>query len=270
MKRLMFTFAVLGAAMLLTPSVGSAALLVSTADGNGADTALQNDSQGDGTSTDISGASAFLPFRRFDDVRQKMLLLRFDISTLDTAAYADAQLRLDYFTNRNRPMRVYGIADGPLDNWDEAITNYTNAPGILQPPAGAPYDSAGNNFLDPTQLFNPGPPAPERPNPFQLGNFDVVDTRSNPNGRGFVVTDPTQLDLEAFLNADTNGLVSFLIFHDFSNSGHTGDVRSKEGQGVGGPGLAPLLGVIPQNLVPEPTSAMLLLLGSLVAVARRR
>ncbi|TWT92308.1 hypothetical protein Pla108_41070 [Botrimarina colliarenosi] len=252
-------------ASLLACSTSQAAMFVTTADGNGADTSLQNDGQSGGTSAVVFGAATGADYRRYDDVRQKMLLVRFDISSLDTAAYADAELWFYNETNRSRTLRVYAIADGPLDNWDESTTSYSNAPGILQPPTGAAYDSAANNFLDPTQLFNPGAPPPA-PNPFQLGIIQTADTRGLPGGRYVLQSDTATLDLESVLNADTNGLVSFLLFHDGSDSAQTGNIRTKE---QGAP-FAPKLGVIPLDFVPEPTTACLAALSLLGLASRRR
>lgn len=250
--------------------------LVTTADGVGADTFLENDNQGfsgtdpTGTAANVRGASQFLQFRRFDTVRQKLLLLRFDISTLDSAHYADARLLLDVFTNRNRTMRVYAIADGPLEMWDEATTNYLSAPGILDmndTPAG-PDAVAAAIGLNPTELY-PGHLTGGGPNPFQLGVLNVADTRGNPTGRGYFVSDPSTLDLLPLLTADTNGVVSFLLFHDGSDSSQTGDVRAKEGV-VEALDLAPQLGIISAVFLPEPTTGVLAALGLIGFVARRR
>ncbi len=254
------TRSMLGLAMLAaTVSGGStqAAMFVTTADGNGADTALQNDSQSGGTSTVVAGGFGNVPFRRSDDSRQKMLLVRFDISTLDSSSFADAVLRFDYNHNRLRTMRVYALAED-FDNWDESTTSYSNAPGILQPDqGGSAYDSAGNNFLDATELFFPGAPTPERPNPFQIGTIQLEDTRGLPGGRGVLISNPAALDLEPVLSADTNGLVSFLLFQDGSDTSQTGDIATKENAAL----LEPMLGVLPQTLIPEPTTALLAAIG---------
>lgn len=274
MRRHLLGLAVL--ASLVACSTSQAAMFVSTADGNGADTFIENDNQGfDGTdpiatAANIRGGSEFLQMRRLPGVRLKAFLLRFDITDLDAAAYADAQLRFDFSLNRTRQLRVYAIADGALDNWDEATTNYLSAPGILDlndTPAG-PDAVAAEIGLNPTELF-PGHLSGGGPNPFQVGSITTFDTRSLPGGRGILVSDSSSLNLAPVLNADTNGLVSFLVFLDSTDGAPIGDVRSKEGALLGG--LAPLLGVIPQNLVPEPTTAVLAALGIVgLASSRRR
>ncbi|TWT90858.1 hypothetical protein Mal64_12560 [Pseudobythopirellula maris] len=258
-------------------SSAQAVAWVSTADG-GADTSIQNDCQGatgidcgvdpDGRAHTVYGAGSSAEFRRLDDVRQKLVLLKFDISTLDASSYADAVLRLDINHNRTRTYRVYGIGED-YDDWDESITSYSNAPGILQPDqGGSAYGSAGNNFLDASELYLPGAPNPQRPNPFQLGTIGYIDTRSLPGGRGAVMSDPFNLDLEDFLNADTDGFVSFLIFLDASDGAPAGNVATKET--TGNILAAPALGVLPAFLVPEPSTALLALAGVMGLMARRR
>lgn len=263
------TRSVLGVALLaaaVTSGSSQAAMLVTTEVGNGADTTLQNDSQSGGTSGVVAGGFGNVPFRRSDDSRQKILMVRFDISTLDSSSFANAVLRFDYNHNRVRTMRVYALADA-FDNWDEATTSYSNAPGILQPDqGGSDYNSGGNNFLDATELFFPGAPTPERPNPFQIGTIQLADTRGLPGGRGYVISNPTNLDLEPLLTADTNGLVTFLLFHDGSDTAQTGDIATKEHPTF----LPPMLGVLPPGLVPEPTTALLAALGMIGFAARRR
>lgn len=263
------TRSVLGLALLaatVTSGSSQAAMLVSTEVGNGADTSLQNDSQSGGTSAVVAGGFGNVPFRRSDDSRQKMLLVRFDISTLDNSSFADAVLRFNYNHNRVRTMRVYALADA-FDNWDEATTSYSNAPGILQPDqGGSAYNSGGNNFLDATELFFPGAPTPQRPNPYQIGTIQLADTRGLTGGRGVVISNPANLDLEPLLTADTNGLVTFLLFHDGSDTAQTGDIATKEHPTF----LPPMLGVLPPGFVPEPTTALLAALGMIGFAAPRR
>lgn len=254
-------------AIMASSSSMAAVMYVSTADGNGADTSLQNDGQNGGTSATVFGAGATADFRRYDDVRQKMLLLRFDISDLNPAAYNDAILRLDGYSNRGRDLRVYGIADGALDNWDEATTSYSNAPGILQPGDGGPaYDSAGFGFQNFSQMFLP-PGNPPVPAAYPLGLLPVEDTDPTPGYKPFV-SNPTDLPLGDFLAADTNGIVSFLIHHDITHSSQTGNIRTKESGGY----QAPMLGVVPPNFIPEPSSYALVLLGigAVGMIVRRR
>lgn len=249
---------------LFATSSSMAAMFVTTGDGNGADTSLQNDGQNGGTSATVFGAGQSADFRRYDDVRQKMLLVRFDISDLDPSTYADAALRFEYSSNRVRTLRVYGIAED-FDNWDEATTSYSNAPGILQPDqSGSAYDSAGNNFLDASELFLVSVPPPN----FQLGTMQTLDTRGLPGGRSVMVSNTTDLSLANFLNADTDNLVSFLLFHDGSDTSQTGNIGTKER----GYQFSPMLGVIPTQFIPEPSSVTLALLGlgAIGALARRR
>lgn len=244
---------ILGAMFASTPA-NALVQYVGTYDGDGADTALFNDR---GLFDTAFGANPFADFRRFDTVRFQSLLLRFDISNLDPAVYNDAFLRLDIFHNRGRQLRVYGIGEG-FDNWDEATTAYSNAPGVLQPSEGGPaYDSAdGSAFQDFSELFLP-PGNPPVPAAYPLGLIDIGDTRGQPTQRDVYVSNPGQLFLGDFLAADTDGVVSFLIHHDITHNSHIGNISTKERH----PNWAPMLGVVPTNLIPEPSSYVLALLG---------
>lgn len=251
--------------------VSHAATIVSTATGNGADTFLENDNQGFdgsdpiGSAAFMNGGATNLQFRRFDGVRQKLVMLRFDISSLDPSTYADARLQFEFTSNRGRDMRVYGILDGN-DNWDEATINYLTAPGILSQndvPAG-PDAVAAEIGLDPTQLFF----GTGGPNPFQLGTIPIFDSEVPPGGgadipgrRDITFSNPADLPLGDFLNADTDGLVTFLMFLEQNNASPLGQITSKEGSLL----LAPRLG-----LVPEPTSACLMVIGAAAFGLRRR
>lgn len=271
-------FTVTAVAMLvagLTCNNAHAAAYVSTADGNGADVGLENDNQGcDGTdpictAANMNGADTNMGFRRLDGTRQKLFILRFDITDLDASSYADASLAFHFTSNRNRDMRVYGIADG-FDNWDEATLNYLTAPGILDlndAPAG-PDAVAAEIGLNPTELFFGA-----GPNPFQLGVIPIFDSEIPPGGgadvpglRQVTVSDPASLPLESFLNADTDNLVTMLLFLDISNSSPFGGVTTKEGSAY----FAPRLGIIPDTFVPEPTTACMALFAAAAIASRRR
>ena len=71
----------IGLAILLMIAGSASALTVTTAKGNGADTALENDGQsGNHGPTSLHGAEGSLAVRRYDGTRQKMIYLRFDIT----------------------------------------------------------------------------------------------------------------------------------------------------------------------------------------------
>lgn len=260
-------------ATLLIAGSAFAVPIVTTADGNGADTWLENDNQGcDGTdpvctSTNTHGSDPDMVVRRLDGVRQKLALMRFDISDLDASVYDDAAIRFSFTSNRNRELRVYGILDGN-DNWDEATTSYDNAPGIMSGSEGGPDAVAAEIGLEPTQLF-PAHTMGGGPNLFQLGVIDIFDSEVPPGGgddipgrRDIAVSNPTSLPLGPFLNADTDGLVTFLMFLDVSNGNPTALIDTKENTAGR---IFPAIGAIP-----EPASAVLLGLASVALCAVRR
>lgn len=130
-------------------------IVLTTADGRGADTSVVNDVRNQ--SDRRFGASSFLPCRYIKDERLRIVYLRFDISRLQgDLSGAVLSLCLDS-GNRRRTLEVYGLADGPADFWDEEILDYTAAPG-LKP---APW---GNYDIDEDQCVH-------------LGSFRVIDNR---------------------------------------------------------------------------------------------
>jgi hypothetical protein len=240
-------------AALLAVSSAFAGPVITTATGNGADVSIQNDSQNMGTSAVVfNGAGA--DFRRFDMTRAKGVLLRFDISTL-TGDLNDAMLSFDYNHNRDRNLLVIGLTDESLDNWDEATTAYNNAPGILQPVDGGNAYDSGLFSLDNSKIT-------------LLGQTPILDTRNfpplAPNGRALHSTDPMVVPLGTFLSSDTNGLVTFLLFHAVTDNNATGNITTKESTtGFRAPTLSTIA-------IPEPSALALLGIGGLALVGLRR
>ncbi|GAI89035.1 unnamed protein product, partial [marine sediment metagenome] len=120
-------------------------------------------------------------------------------------------------SNRARNWLVYGLVDESLDNWDEATTSYSNAPGIL--PA-----ALGSFALDDTKLQ-------------LLGTLSVSEntpTRETPNIHTSTTTD---LNLDSFLGGDTNTLVTFIVMNENSDNNASYSIATKEGD----PATAPTL-----------------------------
>ena len=102
-------------------------------------------------------------------------------------------------------MQVYGLIDGDGDLWDESTITYNTAPGVVPNPPTA----LGNCVLDTPKVTLLGTittPA--------VGGTYPVEFSSN----------PTDLPLATFLQADTNKLVTFI----FVGGNNEGEIASKE------------------------------------------
>lgn len=149
---------------LIFPDAGPA--LVTTAHKNGADAYVSNDALRAPTVT--LGEAPDLTCRYLKDRRIRIMYLRFDISGL-SRNLTDAVLSLYLNSgNRFRNLHVYGLKDGPADNWDEKTINFNTAPGLL-PAAFGNYQLNENSFDF-------------------LGTFRVVDNR--------IITDPIQVSAD--------------------------------------------------------------------------
>lgn len=119
----------------LLSSTASALVLRTTADGNGADGGISNDST-QGPSW-IGGVATNVGLRRYEGVRAKAVLLRFDLSTVGgDVSGAVLSVTTSSTANRARTVNVYGLADGDDDLWAEASLCYNTAPGLLAADSG--------------------------------------------------------------------------------------------------------------------------------------
>jgi hypothetical protein len=236
-------FFVVVISVALCASVVSAEVIVTTADGNGADTLLSNDSQNASSHADaVHGSETTMFYRILADARMRMPYFRFDISSV-SGDLSGATLTLELTLNngnRVRTLTVWGLVDGDGDLWDEATTSYDDAPGILQPADGGVDYESGNYSLDPAMVTNLG-------------------TITTPAGIGLMSSTTVNLNLDAFLAADTNGHVSFL-FTGGSDSNAQFSFATKENttEGITFPTLT-----LP-NAVPEPGTIVLLAMGALL------
>jgi hypothetical protein len=129
-------------------------VMVTTADNNGADTYVSNDPEQ--SARTVHGTESKITVRNFEGNRSKIALFRFDISAIrDNRTGVKLRIHLSKGT-RIRDLQVYGLKDGPADNWDEKRICYNTAPGLL---------AADNGYykLDTNQLES-------------LGTFGVADT----------------------------------------------------------------------------------------------
>ena len=210
--------------------------VITTEDGNGADTYLTNDSQ-QGPDTNTSAEVRMRAFRQLADTRSKTGYIRFDLTGAAEPDLADSYLTFEatYLKGSAKVVDVYGLIDGDGDSWDESTITYNTAPGML--PA-----TLGNYALDLTMVTLLGTittPAAGDPYPVRFSS------------------NPADLPLADFLGADTNNLVTFI----FIGTNNEGEIASREHETF----MAPTL-----TLVPEPATLALLGLGSVVLLHRRR
>lgn len=195
-------------------SASTAAVEIPTSFGQGADTYLSND--GNAGPTVNHGAKGGVEVRNFEGTRLRVALLRFDIGGL--AADSDntgATLRLtqSYGNNRSRNWTVYGLRDGHAgEAWPETTTHYDNAPGVNGPgAANATYSIDIHNVAtNPTGAWEP----------LAVQALYPISTTSGP-------TLMSGINLKDFIDADTNGVVTFLLVTTSDNS-QTFGLASKE------------------------------------------
>jgi hypothetical protein len=190
---LMFTMLLLSVLGL----VAQAAIVRSTEDAKypGSDTYVTNDNNSQGPNSNFGTATNVRGWRQLAATRCKIGYVRFNISEVTgDLSGATITLQLLLIKGGASTISVYGVNDGPDDFWIESGTGgitYNTAPGL----AAA---TAGNYALDLTKATLLGTfTSPAAPSPIV---YPIP-----------VVTSPATLDLTAFLNADTNGLVTFFF-----------------------------------------------------------
>ncbi|WP_353566462.1 DNRLRE domain-containing protein [Haloferula sargassicola] len=165
--------------------------ILTTAVGNGADTMLTSDTQNATYNPTVAhGDARTLEARNNTDARQRITLLRFDVSALQGDM---THLTLRMSCNAalaTRSLPIYALIDGaPGEDWDEATTAYLTAPGLLR---GEIHQI--NQFArDPSTLV-------------QVGTLDIVAGRG-----GIYYSRPFTSHLQSVLNKDSDGVVTLAI-----------------------------------------------------------
>lgn len=217
-----------------------------------ADARLANDSNRGPTSN--TGNEAQWEVRWHSAPRVRIGYVRYDITGVNPALYSSATLNGTFTASGfNGPSggtgmwNVYGLNDdvvasgGILGNdWGETAVNYSNAAGVDNSAALGTFAFTSDVTL--------------------LGtiSFDGVDVQPLP-----FASNTTDLDLTAFLNADSDGLVTFL-FMDVAQNGDEYRIDSKGGNTADGHGPTTL------NFIPEPAGICLAIMGMVGLGMRRR
>ncbi|MGD8786508.1 MAG: DNRLRE domain-containing protein [Phycisphaerales bacterium] len=199
------------------------ATIVTTVDGNGADTFVTNDETNDNNS--IMGTEQTLEIRNHEGTQQRIGYLRFDISSVEVdddhyfgGDLTGATLTLNVTGTQEKFVSVYGLVDGANDLWDEATLSYNTAPGVItNPPIGRPVPS-GSYRLDNALLQKLGQ--------IRLGT------------NGLYSSDTNTLNMDSFLAQDTNKLITIIIVNEQSDPEANWLITTKESST---PELAPSL-----------------------------
>jgi hypothetical protein len=233
MKRLSFVLLVLLVTLLMTNSARAVGLV------NTDDTWVREDSatsnrNGDGLVNARTDADA-------DD--NDAIILRFDLTGW-TLAGSGNSLNLVWQRNDSstgKTLSLYGLNETHPDEttWSETTVTYNTCPGLL-PDGVFPMNG------DPT------------PQDLDVANLTllVADQAYGPQVLDEVYTFSSTA-LDNFLNGDTNGEVTFLIFRNVDVSSNQARFQVRE-VGTGA------------YLIPEPATLVLLGLGSLITFRRKR
>lgn len=241
-------------------SLSSAATFtITTADGTGADSAIIN--TGGSSSTTNYGGDNNVTIKFLHNIYgitgsaiwSQKAYLRFDLDAAGVSAAVDtASLDLDFIAVNNlgqpRQVNVFGLTDGHGDeNWLENTITWSNAPANDVNSVGGAYTTPGTAGVTSDAIF--------------LGTYDMAA------GNG--VHSLSNQNLVDFLNADTNGIVTFILTASGIDAADVNQqIVTKEG--VGDPynlGNIPTLNV---TTIPEPASVALFAAGLIGTIVRRR
>ena len=181
-----------------------AEVVVTTEEGNGADTYLTNDSQ-QGPDTVTGGEERIRAFRQVEKSRSKTGFIRFDLNGIggepDNAIITfDATL----LKGGSKSVDVYGLIDGSADFWNESTITYNTAPCM------EPTDLGSYKFVEGTVVL--------------LGTLATPALSDDVVYPETFSSTTTALPLGDFLKKDTNGFVTFV----FISTDNETEVASKE------------------------------------------
>ncbi|NQT37220.1 MAG: PEP-CTERM sorting domain-containing protein [Planctomycetes bacterium] len=169
----------------LPPGAGR---IITTADGNGADASVIGENNN--LQNNNYGSDAHLTAQDYTADSSWLTLLRFDISD-SPDVISNAMLDLTRFSTYNTgPYHIHGLNDSEnADDWGEGTITYMNAPGLT-------FAGVGREDVDLTK-------AP------LLGMGSAATVAQSFSGAA----------LDSFLNADTDGLVTFILTPDANGNG---------------------------------------------------
>lgn len=231
-----------------------AALCATTANGQflnpDADTTLSNDSNRGPTINHGSGSQNQVRWHSAPRVR--ISYIRYDITGINSALFNIATLSGTFTdSGKNGPSGggtwdVWGLDDSVVagggiegNGWGESSVTYATAGGVDNSAALGTF-----SFVNATQL-------------------GTMSFSGNDTAPYAFLSNTSDLDLTTFLNADTDGLVTFM-FMDSAQEGSEYYIDSLEGNMADGHHPMHL-----NFFVPEPTSIALLGIGGLALLTRR-
>ena len=244
----------------------AAVVTLTTADGDGADSMVSQFEDNPNADQDVNYGAAGRLWARTVSAKGRFqaIFVRFDISgyvsgsftgtpTLGLTKYRDEDTGTDLIVyGLNEGVDTWIEGDGGTDDSPAGELTYDNAPGIAQ---DATYGDNDVDLGEVTELVSDA-------EGFQL---------TGDEGQEITVSDS---DFLTFLNADTDGLVTFIIARTDDNNG-IDDIATKETTSLDS-GTSILLGSGAPSLtfdgqpIPEPGTLALLGLGGLAGAIRRR
>ena len=192
-----------------------------------------------------------------------VILLKFDL-TGQTVAASGNSLNLTWYrddSSTGKTLSLYGLNETHAGEatWSEDDVTYDNAPGLI--PDG----------MDPTAELGDGHSWDDIRDLDTANLTLLVDNQAyGPQVEGDLYTFIGSA-LDGFLNADTNGQVTFLIIRGEANtSGNQARFITKEATEFHSEAEVPEGGAGAFLVVPEPATMLLLGLGSLLSIRRRK
>jgi len=218
--------------LLLCITVSAQTDTLKTTFGEGADTYVSNDEQysdlpPDGSGPEsVHGADIYLKIRNHE-VRMKIVYLKFDITDNPMFDGANEAFLGLYVTHAGKMaeselvVSVYGMTDDSEDYWVDTMMSYSTAPGMAEAELNE-YD------LD-----------------YSMTEW-LTELTVSLDYTGYAFTEPTQ-EMDDFINADENGLLTFILLVEEVNTGDELRLASEEDTANNAPPLLhagdPVIGI---------------------------